>query len=157
MNHSWGKIFSKRSSRGSGRGGRPRRDGWHRRTCWSGSRAAGAVAGRCSSSVPGNSTKRQYRYYACAKRAEDRSCAQPYIPASRLEGAVIGKLQELADRPARIKPFLTREIKRQKANRRNCKRHVQGLERQITDLEARQDQLVNWLADTLPRKAAARS
>lgn len=67
--------------------------------------------GRCGASMfvqrPGNAAKRHYRYYACAKRVE-RSCAQPYIPAARLEGAVIGKLQELAARPERIRPQRSR-------------------------------------------------
>jgi site-specific DNA recombinase len=59
--------------------------------------------GRCGASMfvqrPGNTGKRHYRYYVCAHRAEDRSCVQPYIPAARLEGAVVGKIQELSTDP----------------------------------------------------------
>ncbi|HYN19936.1 MAG TPA: zinc ribbon domain-containing protein [Thermoanaerobaculia bacterium] len=103
-----------------------------------------------------NAAKRHYRYYACARRVESRSCAQPYIPAARLEGAVIGKIQELATRPELIRPFLARETKRRKAASRERTRRARGLERRIADLEARQGQLVDWLAETLPGKAAAR-
>jgi acyl-CoA reductase-like NAD-dependent aldehyde dehydrogenase len=105
---------------------------------------------------PGNAAKRHYRYYACAKRVEDRSCAQPYISATRLEGAVIGKIRELSTRPDLIRPFLAGEIKRRKATRRDRERRARGLERRIAELEARQRQLVDWLIETLPGKAAAR-
>jgi hypothetical protein len=105
---------------------------------------------------PGNTGKRHYRYYVCAKRVEDRSCAQPYIPAARLEGAVIGKIQELSTRPDLIQPFLAREIKRRKAASRDRERRARRLERRMADLETRQGRLVDWLAETLPGKAAAR-
>ncbi|MGH7556258.1 MAG: zinc ribbon domain-containing protein [Gemmatimonadota bacterium] len=40
--------------------------------------------GRCGASMfvqrPGNAAKCHYRYYACARRVDDRSCPQPYIP-----------------------------------------------------------------------------
>ena len=55
-----------------------------------------ARCARCGASMfiqrPGNAPKRHYRYYACAHRVESRSCDQPYIPAARLEGVVIGKI-----------------------------------------------------------------
>jgi hypothetical protein len=105
---------------------------------------------------PGNAPKRHYRYYACAHRVESRSCDQPYIPAARLEGAVIGKIQELSTRPDLIQPFLAREIKRRKAASRDRERRARRLERRMADLETRQGRLVDWLAETLPGKAAAR-
>ena len=105
---------------------------------------------------PGNAHKRQYRYYACARRAEDRSCGQPYIPAARLEGAVIGKLHEIADHPSRIRPFLNREIRKRSARRQDLERRAAALDREIIDLDRRQREMVDWLAETLPGKAAAR-
>ena len=105
---------------------------------------------------PGNASKRHHRYYACARRVEDRSCAQPYIPAARLEGAVIGKIQELASRPDLIRPFLAREVKRRRAASRKRVHRTLRLDRRIADLEARQRELVDWLTETLPGKAAAR-
>lgn len=105
---------------------------------------------------PGTAPKRHYRYYTCARRVESRSCDQPYIPAARLEGTVIGKIQELSTRPDLLRPFLAREIKRRKAANRERERRARGLERRIADLEDRQGRLVDWLAETLPGKAAAR-
>jgi site-specific DNA recombinase len=119
-----------------------------------------ARCGRCGASMfvqrPGNVAKRHYRYYACANRAQDRSCAQPYIPAGRLEGAVIGKLQELADHPARIRPFLSREIRQRRVGRQKIERRAAALDREIADLDRRQREMVEWLAETLPGRAAAR-
>ncbi|MGH7564739.1 MAG: recombinase zinc beta ribbon domain-containing protein [Gemmatimonadota bacterium] len=116
--------------------------------------------GRCGASMfvqrPGNAPKRHYRYYACAHRVESGSCDQPYIPAARLEGTVIGKIQELATRPDLIRPFLAKEIKRRKAASREREHRARGLERRLADIEARQGRLVDWLAETLPGKAAAR-
>ncbi|MGH7563652.1 MAG: zinc ribbon domain-containing protein [Gemmatimonadota bacterium] len=154
MNLSWGKIFSVRFSRSSTPAGSLRPGDWRQRTSWSGSRAAAAVERRCSSS--GNAAKRHYRYYACANRAQDRSCPQPYIPAGRLEGAVIGKLQDLADHPAGIRPFLNREIRHRRAGRRDLARPAVALDHEIGDLDSRQREMVEWLAETQPGKAAAR-
>jgi hypothetical protein len=116
--------------------------------------------GRCGASMfiqrPGNAGKRHYRYYVCAKRVGDRSCAQPYVPATQLEGAVIGKLHELADHPARIRPFLNREIRQRRAGRQELERRAKALDSQISELESHQREMVDWLAETLPGKAAAR-
>lgn len=68
---------------------------------------------------------------------------------------MIGKIQELATQPDLIRPFLVREIKRQKTAQPTLARRKQALERRIADLETRQRQLVDWLAETLPGKAAA--
>jgi hypothetical protein len=114
------------------------------------------VEPRCSSSAPANPGKRHYRYYVCANRAQDGSCAQPYIPAARLEGAVIGKVHELASRPDLVRPFLNREIKRRRAGRRDLDRRARTLERRLTELDARQREMVDWLAETMPGKATAR-
>jgi hypothetical protein len=119
-----------------------------------------ARCGRCGGSMfvqrPGNAHKQQYRYYACARRVEDRSCTQPYVPAARLEGVVIGKLQELADHPARIRPFLGREIRRRSAGRQDLACRAAALDQAISELDRRQREMVDWLAETLPGKAAAR-
>lgn len=101
------------------------------------------MAARCSSNGRGNAAKRHYRYYACARRAEDRSCAQPYVPAARLEGAG-------------IRPFLNREIRQRRAGRQDLARRAAVLDREITDLDSRQREMVNWLAETMPGKVAAR-
>jgi hypothetical protein len=69
---------------------------------------------------------------------------------------VIGKIQELASRPDLIRPFLAREIKRRKVAQRDREHRAGALERRLADLEARQGRLVDWLAETLPGKAAAR-
>jgi hypothetical protein len=105
---------------------------------------------------PGNAAKRHYRYYVCASRAQDRSCAQPYIPAARLEGVVISKIQELAARPERIRPFLNREIQRRRAERQDLARRAEALDHEIATLDRRQREMVDWLAETLPGKVAAR-
>ncbi len=119
-----------------------------------------ARCGRCGASMfvqrPGNAAKRHYRYYACANRVQDRSCGQPYIPAGRLEGAVIGKLVELADHPTRIRPFLSREIRQRRVGRQELERRVKALDHEIAHLETHQREMVEWLAETLPGKAAAR-
>jgi hypothetical protein len=105
---------------------------------------------------PGNAAKRYYRYYACAKRVASGSCGQSYIPAARLERAVIGKLQALADHPQYIRPFLNREIQRRRAGRQDLERRAAALDREIDALDRRQREMVDWLAETLPGKAAAR-
>jgi hypothetical protein len=105
---------------------------------------------------PGNAAKRHYRYYACAKRVASGSCGQSYIPAARLERAVIGKLQALADHPQYIRPFLNREIQRRRAGRQDLERGAGALDREIDALDRRQREMVDWLAETLPGKAAVR-
>jgi hypothetical protein len=69
---------------------------------------------------------------------------------------VIGKLQELAARPERIRPFLNREIRCRRAGRQNLARRAAALDHQFSDLDGRQREMVDWLAETLPGKAAAR-
>ncbi|MGH7556257.1 MAG: hypothetical protein ACREMD_00460 [Gemmatimonadota bacterium] len=69
---------------------------------------------------------------------------------------MIGKLQELAARPERIRPFLNREIRQLRAGRQELERRATALDRQIAELEGRQRETMDWLAETLPGKAAAR-
>ena len=97
---------------------------------------------------PGNAAKRYYRYYAWPKRVASGSCGQSYIPAARLERAVIGKLQALADHPQYIRPFLNREIQRRRAGRQDLERRAAALDREIDALDRRQREMVDWLAET---------